>query len=356
MRCLPRRLGHQVLRQHRVLIRIGVLTLLPCEPGRTRQVGALEVGLAKLGTRKDSVLQVGAPQNGFLEHCLTQIGPTQVGVFEVAALQVCLPQVRTAQVCPTQVGTRQVRPIEPRALEVRLRERRALQVYLAQRRARQPRLSQVGPLQYRARGVGLLQVRFTEISLFQMHPGEECSLQVRFTEVGFLEMCFLQGHFFQVGPNQLSLLQVRPTQVGSCQQHCRGSALFFSGFIPLFACEAAMQIRQWEPVQVYITQVRTPQVQPLAILLLVAASREITSVFAPCQEPLDIGTTQFHPFKGIDASSDIRGRRETAHQLFLTCYLDLTSRRLLLYGCLIGTPCCPVWSRGGDDTPSQCTL
>src|SRR5258706_2725799 len=220
--------------------------------------------------------------------------------------------------------------------------------------------------------VGLLQVRFTEMSLFQMHPGEECSLQVRFTEVGFLEMCFLQGRFFQVGPNELSLLQMRPTQIGSCQQHCRGSALFFSGFIPRFACEAATQMRQWERLKIYITQVRTPQFQPLAILLLIAPSCEITSVFAPCQEPLDIGTTQFHPFKGINASSDIRGRREIAHQLFLTCYLDLgfgppglplglpvclprlalTSGRLLLYGCLIGTPCCPVWSRGGDDTPS----
>src|SRR5258706_1392697 len=236
-------------------------------------------------------------------------------------------------------------------------------------------VSKDSTLHMHATQVGLLQVRFTEISLFQMHPGEECSLQVRFTEVGLLEMRFLQGHFFQVGPNELSLLQMRHTQVGSRQQHCCGSALFFSGFIPLFACEAATQIRQWERVQVYITQVRAPQVQPLAILLLIAPSCEITSFFAPCQEPLDIGTTQFHPFKGIDASCDIKGRRKTAHQLFLTCYLDLrfgppglplglpeflprlalTSGRPL-YGCLIRTPCCLVWSGGGDDPPSQCTL
>src|SRR5258706_10307682 len=114
-------------------------------------------------------------------------------------------------------------------------------------------VSKDSTLHMHATQVGLLQVRFTEISLFQMHPGEECSLQVRFTEVSSLEMCFLQGRLFQVGPNQLRLLQMRPTQIGSCQQHCRGSPLFFSGFIPLLACEAAQQMRQRECVQVYIT-------------------------------------------------------------------------------------------------------
>src|SRR5258708_7903075 len=180
-----------------------------------------------------------------------------------------------------------------------------------------------------------------------MRPGEECSLQAGFTEVGFLEMRFVQRHFFQVCPDEFSPLQVRLAQIGSREQTCRGSALFFSGLIPLFAGEAAAQTRQWKGMQVYITQVRTPQVQPLAILLLVTAHSWTTPVLVCCQEPLDIGTTQFHPLVGIDASCDIRGRRQTAGQLFLALRPNLW---FSTPGCQLGLPCCTFQSKCSEDT------
>src|SRR5215469_14305196 len=86
------------------------------------------------------------------------------------------------------------------------------------------------------------------------------------------------------------------------------AALLFSGFIPLFAAEAAAQVCQWQGMQVNITQVRAPQIQPTAHPLLGACSR-IIHFFVCCQEPLDIGTTQFHPLERINASFRIRDLR-----------------------------------------------
>src|SRR2546430_2189882 len=112
-----------------------------------------------------------------------------------------------------------------------------------------------------------------------MRPGEECSLQVGPGEVGFLEMRVVQRHFFQVCPDEFSLLQVRLAQIGSSEQNCCGSALFCRGIIPLLASEAAAQTRQRKGMQVYITQVRPPQVQALAILLLLLVAARSGSTF-----------------------------------------------------------------------------
>src|SRR5579859_706797 len=103
-------------------------------------------------------------------------------------------------------------------------------------------------------------------------------------------------------------------------------------------------------MQVDITQIRTPQVQPLAILLLLVAARcWVTSVIACCQEPLDIGTTQFHPLEGIDASCDIWGRRKAAGQLFLALRPNLW---FSTPGCQLGLPCCTFQGKCGEDTLS----
>ena len=151
--------------------------------------------------------------------------------------------------------------------------------------------------------VGFFQVGFTEVSFLQMCPGEECSLQVGPGEVGFLEMRFVQGHFFQVCPDEFSLLQVRLAQIGSREKNCRGSALFFGSLIPLFAGEAAEQTRQWKGMQVCITQVRGPQIQALAIPLLVAGRSGITFTFECYQEPLDIGCIACDFFGAVVISS-----------------------------------------------------
>src|SRR5213080_866647 len=198
--------------------------------------------------------------------------------------------------------------------------------------------------------VGFPQVSFTEVSFLQTSPGEECSIQVRTGEVGFLEMRFAQRRFFQVCPDEHSLFQVRLAQINSRQQNYCGSALFFSGLIPLLAGEATAQTRQWKGMQIYITQIRTPQVQPLAILLLVAGRCGTASVLVCCQEPLDIGTTQFHSLEGIDASRDIWGRRKITAQLFLALLPNLG---FSTPGCQMGLPCCTVQSRGSEDTLSR---
>ena len=124
----------------------------------------------------------------------------------------------------------------------------------------------------------------------------------------FLEMRFVQRHFFQVYPDEHSLLQVRFAQIGSREQNCCLCALFCRGVFPLFAGEATAQASQRKTMQVYITQVRAAQVQSPAILLA-AAPFGIAFVLVCYQQPLDIGTAQLHPFEGIDASLDIRGRR-----------------------------------------------
>src|SRR6266571_2927828 len=93
-----------------------------------------------------------------------------------------------------------------------------------------------------------------------MRSGEECSLQAGPGEVGFLEMRFVQRHFFQV----------RLAQIGSREQNRCPSSLFSRGLIPLLAGEATEHTRQRKGMQVCITHVRTPQIQPRAILLLLA--------------------------------------------------------------------------------------
>src|SRR5436853_544523 len=178
-----------------------------------------------------------------------------------------------------------LRSAESGSLQVRLVEKRPLQVRLVEKRSLQVRLIEVGPLQVRPAQVGILQRGPTEIAFFQ---------------VGFAE----------IRSRQMRLVQVRLAQINSRQQNYCGSALFFSGLIPLLAGEATAQTRQWKGMQIYITQIRTPQVQPLAILLLVAGRCETTFVLLCCQEPLDISTTQFHSLEGIDASRDIWGRRK----------------------------------------------
>ncbi len=159
-------------------------------------------------------------------------------------------------------------------------------------------------------------------------------------------MRFVQRHFFQVGPDKFSLLQVCLAQISTREQNFCSSALLFCSFIPLFAGEAATQARQRKGMQVHITQVRTPQIQPPAHLLLVAARPGITCVFVCCQQPLDIGTAQSHPFEGIDASFGIRGRRKTADQLFLTSHIDLGFGPP---GLLLGLPFCTFQSGCGED-------
>src|SRR5438552_2075812 len=153
----------------------------------------------------------------------------------------------------------------------------------------QPRL-----LNLRSAESGSLQVGFVEKRSLQVRFVEKRSLQVRLVEVRPLQMRFAQRRFFQVCPDEHSLFQVRLAQISSRQQNYCGSALFFSGLIPLLAGEATAQARQWKGMQIYITQIRTPQVQTLAILLLVAGRCETTFVLLCCQEPLDISTTQFH--------------------------------------------------------------
>src|SRR5260370_30192496 len=179
-----------------------------------------------------------------------------------------------------------------------------------------------------------------------MLPGEEGSLQAGFAEVGSLEMRFVQRLLLQVCPDEFSPLQVRLAQIGSREQNCRGSALFFSGLIPLFAGEAAAQTRQWKGMQVYITQIRTPQVQPLAILLLVTARSWTTPVLVCCQEPRDIGTTQFHPLEGIDATCDVRDLRKTEGQLFLALRPNLW---FSTPGFQLGLPCCTFQGKCSED-------
>src|SRR6266567_7848902 len=136
-------------------------------------------------------------------------------------------------------------------------------------------LLQVGPsegrtLQMRLAQVGFLQVGFTEVSFLEMRPGQECSLQTGPGEVSFLEMRFVQRHFFQVCPDEFSLFQVRLAQIGSREQNRCPSSLFSRGLIPLLAGEATEHTRQRKGMQVCITHVRTPQIQPRAILLLLA--------------------------------------------------------------------------------------
>src|SRR5438105_14339743 len=210
--------------------------------------------------------------------------------------------------------------------------------------------SEGSTLQKRLAQVGFPQVSFTEVSFLQTSPGEECSIQVCTGKVGFLEMRFAQRRFFQVCPYEHSLFQVRLAQINSRQQNYCGSALFFSSLIPLLAGEATAQARQWKGMQIYITQIRTPQVQTLAILLLVAGRCGTTFVLLCCQAPLDISTTQFHSLEGIDASRDIWGRRKTASQLFLALLPNLG---FSTPGCQVGLPCCTVQSRGSEDTLSR---
>src|SRR5947208_1645920 len=152
-----------------------------------------------------------------------------------------------------------------------------------------------------------LNTRFAESGPLEVGLVEERSLQVSPVQKGV----------FQVGLVEVSPLQVRLAQIGSREKNCRGSALFFSRLVPLFVGEAAEQARQWKGMQVCITQVRGPQVQALAISLLVAGRSGITFTFECYQDPLDIGTVQFHPPEGIDASRDVGDRRKTARQLFL---------------------------------------
>src|SRR5947209_3090458 len=103
-----------------------------------------------------------------------------------------------------------------------------------------------------------------------MRPGEECSLQAGIGEVSFLEIRFVQRHFFHVGSDEFSLLQVRLAQISSREQDCCTSALFSCGLIPLFAGETTAHSCQRKGMQIYITQVCTAQVQPPAMLLLIA--------------------------------------------------------------------------------------
>src|SRR6266567_3661227 len=242
------------------------------------------------------------------------------------------------------------RSAESGSLQVGFVEKRSLQVGFVEKRSLQVRLVEVRPLQMRLAQVGFPQVSFTEVSFLQTSPGEECSIQVRTGEVGFLEMRFAQRRFFQVCPDEHSLFQVRLAQISSRQQNYCGSALFFSGLIPLLAGEVTAQTRQWKGMQIHITQIRTPQVQPLAILLLVAGRCRTASVLVCCQEPLDIGTTQFHSLEGIDASRDIWGRRKITAQLFLALLPNLG---FSTPGCQVGLPCCTVQSRGSEDTLSR---
>src|SRR5260370_130546 len=151
-----------------------------------------------------------------------------------------------------------------------------------------------------------------------MRSAESGSLQVGLVEERSLQVGLVQISVLQVGLVEVRLLQVRLPQICSREQNCCGSVLFFSGLIPLCTGEAAAQTRQWKGMQVFITQIRTPQVQPLVILLLLVVARSgTTPVLAFCQEPLDIGTTQFHPLERIDASCDVRDRRKNEDQLFL---------------------------------------
>src|SRR5437867_4317108 len=100
-----------------------------------------------------------------------------------------------------------------------------------------------------------------------MCPGEKSSLQAGPGEIGSLEMRFVQRDILQVSPDELSLLQVGLAQVGSREQDCCGSALLCRSLIPLFAGEATAQTRQRKGMQVRTSQIRTPQVQPLGLLL-----------------------------------------------------------------------------------------
>src|SRR5947209_1200037 len=223
-----------------------------------------------------------------------------------------------------------LRSAESGSLQVGFVEKRSLQVGFVEKRSLQVRLVEVRPLQVRPAQVGILQRGPTEIAFFQ----------VGFAEIRSRQMPLAQVDFFQPSLAQIS----------SRQQNYCGSALFFSGLIPFLACEATAQTRQWKGMQIYITQIRTPQVQPLAILLLVAGRCETTFVLVCCQEPLDISTTQFHSLEGIDASRDIWGRRKITAQLFLALLPNLG---FSTPGCQVGLPCCTVQSRGSEDTLSR---
>src|SRR5438477_395120 len=146
---------------------------------------------------------------------------------------------------------------------------------------------------------GPLQVSFIEECLFQVGLVEECSLQVGLVEVRSLQVRSAQVGLLQRGPTEVAFFQMRFAKVGSLQmclaqigsreQNCCGSTLFCRGLIPLFAGEATAQTCQRKGMQVCITQVSSPQVQPPAILLLLGAFRSgTTAIFVCCQEPLNI--------------------------------------------------------------------
>ncbi len=120
----------------------------------------LELGLLKIGPKKDRLLEVRIPQNGLAEICPEEVGPLKIGPLEIGPLKIGLLEYRLLKVRLSEVCAPEVRPFERGPLKLRPLQARPLEVSLLERCRAEIGILEVGLLK-----VQLLKVRTAQIGI-----------------------------------------------------------------------------------------------------------------------------------------------------------------------------------------------